>query len=306
VLQPTNAEPRRVTSPRHQASRQEQFRNTFRFFVRNPNLTWGTLLLAALFGFAIWGTFNTDIADASPLSAPPLMSPNADFPFGTDRLGRDLFATVIAGIPLTFQIGLMAGLIGVTIGTILGFFSAYYGGMVDTIISGIVDVGLTIPGLMVLIILGISFSGRLTVPTMALIVGAIAWLYPTRVIRSQVLTLKQRPFVEVARLSGQSSTEIIFQELMPNLLPFLAASLVGAVSQAVLASIGLEALGLGPIDSPTLGMTIYWAILDGAVINRWWWWWLPPIAAISLLFLGLFLLSMGLDEIANPRVRERI
>jgi peptide/nickel transport system permease protein len=81
---------------------------------------------------------------------------------------------------------------------------------------------------------------------------------------------------------------------------------VAAVSAAVLASIGLEALGLGPIDSPTLGMTIYWAILDGAVINRWWWWWVPPIAAISILFLGLFLLSMGLDEIANPRVRERI
>jgi peptide/nickel transport system permease protein len=280
--------------------------NTWRFFQRNSNLAWGTLLLLGLFAFAVIGAFMTDIADASPLSAPPLLSPSAEFPFGTDRLGRDLFATVVAGIPLTFQIGLIAGLIGVTIGTVLGFFAAYYGGMVDTVISGIVDVGLTIPGLMVLIILGISFSGRLTVPAMALIVGVIAWLYPTRIIRSQVLTLKQRPFVEVARLSGQSSTEIIFQELMPNLLPFLAASLVGAVSAAILASIGLEALGLGPIDSPTLGMTIYWAILDGAIINRWWWWWVPPIVAISLLFLGLFLLSMGLDEIANPRVRERV
>ncbi len=202
--------------------------------------------------------------------------------------------------------GLQAGLIGVTIGTILGFFAAYYGGWADTIISGIVDVGLTIPGLMVLIILGIAFSGRLTLTAMAFIVGVIAWLQPARVIRSQVLTLKQRPYIEVARLSAMSGPEIIFLEIMPNLLPFLAASLVASVSQAVLASIGLEALGLGPIDSPTLGMTIYWAILDGAVINRWWWWWLPPIAAISLLFLGLFLLSMGLDEIANPRVRERI
>jgi peptide/nickel transport system permease protein len=305
-LQRGDAEPRRIASPRHQSTRREQARDFGRFILRNPNLAWGVLLLLALLIFAVVGAFITDSADASPLSAPPLISPNNDYPFGTDRLGRDLFATVVAGIPLTFQIGLIAGLIGVGIGTVLGFFAAYYGGKVDTVISSIVDVGLTIPGLMILIILGISFSGRLTVPVMALIVGVIAWLQPTRVIRSQVLTLKQRPFVEVARLSGMSSTEIIFLELMPNLLPFLAASLVGAVSQAVLASIGLEALGLGPIDSPTLGMTIYWAILDGAVINRWWWWWLPPIIAISLLFLGLFLLSMGLDEIANPRVRERV
>jgi peptide/nickel transport system permease protein len=303
----TVVEPRiRPTTSRYESTRREQLRDTQRFFLRNPNLTWGIILLLALLLFAVVGAMITEYEDSSPLSAPPLQPPSETYPFGTDRLGRDLFATIIAGIPLTFQVGLLAGLIGLGIGTLLGFFAAYYGGLVDDIISGIVDVGLTIPGLMVLIILGISFSGRLTVSAMALIVGAIAWLRPARIIRAQVLTLKQRPYIEVARLSGMSGPEIIFTEIMPNLLPFLAASLVASVSSAVLASIGLEALGLGPIDSPTLGMTIYWAILDGAVINRWWWWWIPPIAAISILFLGLFLLSMGLDETANPRVRERI
>jgi peptide/nickel transport system permease protein len=291
---------------RYESTRGERLREIGLFFRRNPNLTWGILLLLGLFLFAVIGAMVTDYEDSSPLSAVPLRPPSAEYPFGTDRLGRDLFATIVAGIPLTFMVGLIAGLIGVTIGTILGFFAGYYGGWPDSLISGVVDVGLTIPGLMVLITLGIAFSGRLTLTAMAVIVGVIAWLQPARVIRSQVLTLKQRPYVEVARLSGQSSQEIIFMEIMPNLMPFLAASLVAAVSAAVLASIGLEALGLGPIDSPTLGMTIYWAILDGAVINRWWWWWVPPIAAISILFLGLFLLSMGLDEIANPRVRERI
>lgn len=284
----------------------ERLRGLKRFLLRNPNLVAGLLLLLGLFLFATIGALVTDIEDANPLSAPPLLKPSAEYPFGTDRLGRDLFATVVAGIPLTFRVGLLAGMLGVVVGTVLGFFAAYYGGTVDAIIRGIVDVGLTVPSLMVLIILAISFSGRLTVNGMALIVGVIAWLRPTRIIRSQVLTLKRRPFVEVARLTGMSGPEIIFLELMPNLLPFLAAALVAAVSSAVLASIGLEALGLGPIDSPTLGMTIYWAILDGAVINRWWWWWAPPIIVISLLFLGLFLLSMGLDEIANPRVRRSV
>lgn len=218
----------------------------------------------------------------------------------------DLFATIVAGIPLTLRIGIYAGLIGLGIGTVLGFVSAYYGGWIDTIIRGVVDIGLTVPGLMVLIILAISFSGRLGVNDMALIVSVLAWLYPARVIRSQVLTLKRRPFVEVARLTGMSGLEIIFLELIPDLLPYLAASLVAAIASAILASIGLEALGLGPVDSPTLGMTIYWAILNGAVINRWWWWWAPPIVVISVLFNGLFMLSIGLDEIANPRVRRSL
>lgn len=296
----------RPTRRSYESTHRERLGDLRRFLARNPNLVWGVVLLVGLLLFAVIGAIVTDGEDAYPLSAPPLLPPSAEYPFGTDRLGRDLFATIIAGVPLTLTVGLIAGLIGVVIGTVLGFISGYYGGKTDALINGAVDVGLTIPGLMVLIILGIAFAGRMTVAGMALIVGVIAWLRPARIIRSQVLTLRRRPYVEVARLSGMSHTEIIFQELMPNLLPFLAASLVAAVSAAVLASIGLEALGLGPIDSPTLGMTIYWAILDGAVINRWWWWWVPPIVAISILFLGLFLLSMGLDEIANPRVRERV
>jgi len=273
---------------------------------RNPALVIGLSLLLALLLFVVVGSYLTDIDDAQPLAARPLQKPSADYPFGTDKLGRDLFATIVAGIPLTLRIGLLAGLIGLAIGTFLGFVSAYYGGWLDTIIRGVVDVGLTVPGLMVLIILAIAYSGRLNINSMSLIVAVLAWLYPARVIRSQVLTLKQRPFVEVAKLTGMSGLEIIFLELMPNLLPYLAASLVGAVASAILASIGLEALGLGPLDSPTLGMTIYWALLNGAVINRWWWWWAPPILVISILFNGLFLLAIGLDEIANPRVRRTL
>jgi peptide/nickel transport system permease protein len=93
---------------------------------------------------------------------------------------------------------------------------------------------------------------------------------------------------------------------MPNLLPYLAAALVGAVTAAILASIGLEALGLGPIESPTIGMTIYWVIYYSALLHGMWWWFGPPIAIIVILFLGLFGLSAGLDEIANPRLRRQV
>jgi peptide/nickel transport system permease protein len=213
---------------------------------------------------------------------------------------------MVAGTPLTLRIGFVAGFLGVGIGTILGFVSAYYGGKIDTIIRGIVDIGLTIPGLMVLIIIAISIRGGLTVDQMALVVASLAWLNPTRTIRSQVLTLRERGYVEIARLSGMSGPEIIVKELMPNLLPYLAATLVNAVSSAILASIGLEVLGLGPVDSPTLGMTLYWVNYNAALINGWWWWWLAPVVIIIMVFLGLFFLTTGLDEWANPRLRRAV
>ena len=139
----------------------------------------------------------------------------------------------------------------------LAFIAGYYRGMTDTLIRGVADIGLTVPGLLVLIIIAVSVSGGLTVNEMAIVVASLAWLNPTRTIRSQVLTLRERGYVEVARLNGMSGPEIILREMMPNLLPYLAATLVNAVSAAILASIGLEVLGLGPLESPTLGMTLY-------------------------------------------------
>jgi peptide/nickel transport system permease protein len=256
--------------------------------------------------FIAAGMMLIDPEDARPLSAPALRPPSWAFPFGTDRQGRDLFAAMVVGTPLTLRIGFIAGILGVTIGTTLAFVAGFYRGFVDTIIRGIADIGLTVPGLLILIIIAVSVRGGLTVNQMALIVASLAWLNPTRTIRSQVLTLRERGYVEVARLSGMNGPEIIFFEMIPNLLPYLGATLVNAVSAAILASIGLEVLGLGPLEEPTLGMTLYWVNFNAAIINGWWWWWTAPIAIILLVFLGLFFVTVGLDEIANPRLRHSI
>jgi peptide/nickel transport system permease protein len=281
-------------------------RAAYRYLGRNPSLALGIVLLAALALFVMIGNLVVDTEDARPLSAPALRAPSADYPFGTDRQGRDLLAVMVAGTPLTLRIGFIAGFLGVGIGTVLAFVAAYYRGLLDTIIRGIADIGLTVPGLLVLIIIAVSIKGTLTVNQMAIVVASLAWLYPTRTIRAQVLSLRERPYVEVARLSGMSGPQIIFFELMPNLLPYLAATLVNAVSSAILASIGLEVLGLGPIDSPTLGMTLYWVNFNAAMINGWWWWWTAPTVIILTVFLGLFFLTVGLDEIANPRLRRTV
>ena len=213
---------------------------------------------------------------------------------------------LIVGTPQTIEIALLAGLIGVAIGAALGLFSAFLGGRYDAVIGVIVDICLTIPGLMVLVTLAALAKGRLSLFQMALVVAALAWVHPARLIRGQALSIRERPYLELARLNGVPRLAIIFKEVLPNLLPYIAASLVGAVTAAVLATVGLEVLGLGALDSVTLGMTLYWVIYYAAIINSWWWWWLPPIVVISLLFLALFLMSVGLDEFSNPRLRRRV
>jgi peptide/nickel transport system permease protein len=279
--------------------------DTLAYLRRNPELIVGLCLLLALLVFVLIGHLIVDLEKARPLSTRVLQPPSPGLPFGSDKQGRNLLAVMVVGTPQTLEIGIMAGLIGVGIGTVLALVSAFYGGRADTIIRGVVDIGLTIPGLMVLITLAMIVKGGLSIPQMILVVAALAWLFPARVIRAQVLSARERAYLDVARLSGMPRRAIIVKELLPNLLPYIVASLVGSVSAAVLASIGLEVLGLGSFDSLTIGMTLYWVIYYAAIINSWWWWWVPPIVIIIILFTGLFLIAVGLDEFANPRVRRR-
>ena len=273
---------------------------------RNPNLLVGIGLLLLIVLFVAIGSIKTKPEDAKPLSFKPSQPPSAEHWLGTDRLGKDILAVMVEGTPKTFRIGLIAGTIGVVIGTLLAFFSGYYGGWFDAVTRSTVDILRTVPPLVVLIIIAISIQTKMTIEQMALTVSVLTWLDPTRVLRAQVLVLKRQAYVELARFTGMSGPEIIVKEMMPNLMPYIVSTFVLSVTSAVFASLGLEALGLGPFESNTLGMTIYWNIWYGSLLNGWWWWWSPPIIVIVLLFVGLFLISQGLDEWANPRLRRGV
>jgi peptide/nickel transport system permease protein len=263
--------------------------------------TFSLVLLFMLLGRIFW-----DVADAAPLSARANLKPSWDHPLGTDRQARDILAVMIVGTPKTLYIGLVAGFIGVVVGTTLALIGAYFGGPVDTVIKSVVDIGLTIPALLVLVLIAVSIHSGLTVNQMALIVASLSWLFPTRTIRAQVLSIRERAYIQVARLSGARGRQIIFVEIMPNLLPYIAATFVGAVGAAILASVGLEVIGLGPIEANTLGMTIYWGHYYAALLHGLWWWFLPPILIIIILFISLFSIAAGLDELANPRTRRSV
>lgn len=273
---------------------------------RNPKLLLGLVLVFGLVGFGAVGPHFVDVKEARPMSVFPDQKPSRAYPFGTESQGRSLLALVVKGIPLTVEVGLVAGAIGLGIGTVLGFIAGYMGGVVDTVIRSVADIMLTVPGLLVLIVVASSIKGIVSVQTISYVVASLAWMFPTRTIRAQVLTMRERPYVEMAKLNGMKTPQIIVKELFPNLLPYLGASFVGAVGSAILAEIGLEALGLGPQSEPTLGMTIYWAIFYSALLRGEWWWWAAPVGVIVILFTGLFLIAAGLDEVANPRLRRAV
>lgn len=276
-----------------------------RYVRRNPSLGIGLFLLLILVLLSTVGRLAIDRKkDAYPLGAPASKPPSMKYPLGTDQQGRNLFAVMVVGTQLSMRAGLLAGTIGILIATVLGFASAYYGGIVDTIIKWIVDVMLTIPQLLVLIVVASTLKRYITVESMALIIASLAWIGPTRSIRSQVLSLKERPFVMMARLSGMNNIEIIVKELMPNLLPFLLYSFVQATYFAILTAMGLEVLGLGSQREPTLGMTLYHMQRQSAIIRGLWWWWASPVVIIMMLVVSLTLISLGLDEWANPRTRR--
>ena len=277
-----------------------------RYGRRNKSLVVGLAMLSTLLLFTLVSSISYDTSTYRPLSAPTRLPPSLEYPFGTDTQGRDLFAMTVRGIPLTLQIGLIAGLVSVALGTITAFFAAYYGRWVDASVRTLVDVGLAMPGLLILILVRLNLGRELAIWEMGLALAIVGWVFSSRPIRSQVLVMRETPYVEIARQSGTSGMGIIFKEMMPNLIPYITASLVVSVAGAILASIGLEAVGLGDFSSPTLGMIIYWNIQFSSIILGMWWWWLPALITIVIVFVSLFLISAGLDEWSNPRLRKRV
>jgi peptide/nickel transport system permease protein len=277
----------------------------FRYLRRNPSLAIGLFILLLLVAFTVVGLLMINPKEAYPLAVRSKQPPSLRYPLGTDFFGRNLLAAMVVGMWQTALIGVLAGAIGTFIGVVLGFISAYFGGIVDAIIKGVCQILTPIPVFLIQVVIAGSLDKRdVTIYTMAMIVVLLAWMGPTLVIRSQVLSMKERQFVAVAKLSGVSDLGIIFKEILPNLLPFIAAAFVTQVFAAVFAAFYLAVIGLGPLREPLLGNIVWAAQSQGAFFNGWWWWPTWPALAMVLILGSLALIIMGLDEFANPRVRR--
>lgn len=270
----------------------------------SPLLIVGLSILIAIVLFGLIGPLFVDATHAQVGAVRPRKPPGGDYLLGTDSQGRDMWTLLIYATPNTLKMGLIAGFIGVGLGAVLGLVAGQFGGWIDGVIRVISDSLLTVPAIAILVIIAGNID-RMTTFVMALVVASLGWMFTARTVRAQVLTIREKAYVEVARVNGEGPWEILFREVMPNLMPYIVASFVGTVSGSILAVIGLEALGLGALEEMTLGNTIYWSQQSSAVLRGYWWWWGPPIVMIALIFIGLFLTSVGFDRFANPRLARR-
>lgn len=280
----------------------------------NPKLLWGAGILIGIIVLGLLGRIFWDpelvFTGSAPLKLPPIGFENLrkqegiwDFPLGTDGAGRDLLALIIIGAPNSLFVGLLASCVGMGLGIFLGFSAGFIGGRTDDFIRVISDVMITIPPLLILVVFQAAY-GDVSLTMMALLIAAFVWQSPTRLIRAQVLSMRESGYVQMARLSGASTMHIMFKEMLPNLVPYLFGSFIANVTTSIVTAVGLEVLGLGPQRIPTLGRTIYEAINSGALIQNLWWWWGIPTLLLAVMFIGLLLINLGLDEVSNPRLRK--
>jgi peptide/nickel transport system permease protein len=264
------------------------------------------LFFFAIAGFASYlSPFDPSRIDASRT----WLSPNSLNWLGTDWFGHDLFSQMIYGTRVSLLVGVFATLISAVVGTMIGLFGGYYGKRLGEFLERVIDFFLVIPYLPLIIVL-VAVVEALEIPIPVLwvvifVIGITGWSGTARVIRSQVLTVRERQFIDRARTAGAGDMRIITRHILPNVFPLVFANAVLTVAGAVLSEVTLDFLGLGDPTTVSWGMILHLALSNNAVYRGAWWWVLPPGVAIILLVMGFTLIGYSIEEISNPRLRER-
>ena len=269
----------------------------------------GAIVLAVLFAIALaapllWRPF---IGDRNPGLAGafrPWDPPSPQHPLGIDGHGRDLVADYLLGLRTSLQIGLLSGFIATAVGLVVGFFSGYRGGWIDSILLTATNMLLVIPSYPILVTLAMV-TRSMSVVTMSLILALFSWTFAARTIRAQVIGMKELGYVELAKVSGQGDLAIIFAEIMPNLMPYLLISLAFSIVGAMVAEVGLEVIGLGPSNIVTLGLMINYANGWAVISRRRYEILLIPVGLLILIFAAITLINRGMEEYLNPRLQRK-
>jgi peptide/nickel transport system permease protein len=272
------------------------------FALHNWKFLAGATVVALVFLLAIVGphlTPHEPLAFAGPTDAPP----SSDYWFGTTSSGQDVFAQFVVGLRAAFLVGAVGGGLAWLLGSAVGFTAGYRGGWVDDVLNMLTNVVLVIPTLAILIIVA-AYVNVHSYVTEAILIGLTSWPWAARAVRAQTFSLKTREFVDVARLSGRKTRQIIATEIAPNMSSYLFMMFILLFGGAILIGASLDFLGLGPATSVSLGLMMNNAFLSSALLLGSWWWFLPPGIGIIAIVGGLYVMNVGLDEIFNPKLRE--
>ena len=233
------------------------------------------------------------------------LPPSSAHILGTTGLGQDMFAQIVYGARVSLVVGFSAAIGSTILQVFFGLTSAYFGGLIDEVLSLIINVFLVLPGLPLTIVLAsLASVANKNEFVIALVLLFTSWSYGARVLRAQTLSLKEREFVIAARASGESALRIIFAEILPNEAALVASSFVGTFVYAVGAEVALEFLGLGDTSKASWGVILYWAQNNAALIVGKWWQFVPAGLCVAILCASLTLINFGIDELANPRLRK--
>lgn len=260
-------------------------------------------VVAALIAPLIYRPIIGDESPARPGGFARWLPRSAQNPLGTDGHGRDLLTDYLAGLRTTLFIGFLAGIIASSVGIMVGFLSAYKGGWIDSVLLTITNMLIVIPSYPILVAIAMV-TPELNITLMAIILAVFSWPFSARTIRAQVMTMKERPYVELAKVSGQGDWAIIFTEILPNLTPYLLMGFAFSVVGAMVAEVGIEAIGLGPSNIITLGLMISfangWGVYSMGRLEVL----LIPVSALVLIFMAITMINRGMEEYLNPRLQK--
>jgi len=260
--------------------------------------------LVILLGLAFVAVFAPYLAPYSPhyMGFTPLEPPSLKHLLGTTATGQDVFSRVIWGTRMSLSVGLLVGLFTTAISVALALFSGFFAGIVDGIISLIINVFLVIPPLPLMIVLAAYMPSK-GMWTIILVITVTGWAWGARTLRPQVLSLKNRDFVNASVIVGENSFHIIFVDILPHILGLVVANFFGTAMYAVVSEAGLEFIGLGNVNDISWGTILYWAENDQALFFGLWSWLLVPGILIALLGTSMALLNFAVDEIINPKLK---
>ena len=247
------------------------------------------------------------IGDTDPMAVGTFgifLDPTRDHLLGTDRFGRDVLGLVLIALPVSLTVAFLAGALSTILGVIVGFVSGYKGGRVDSVLRTLTDMFIVIPTLPLIIILAAN-TRNLSSLRLALVLAAFSWPFAARVIRTQVLSLRERPYVELSKMTNLSDREIITGDILPNMAPYVAIGFAQASVGSAFALVGLTVLGLGPSSQMDLGRMISEALGYGVISLGKELIFVVPVVLLILLFLGLAMISQGMEEFFNPRLRSQ-
>lgn len=273
----------------------------------------GLILLGIFLVIAIIGPWIApqDPSASSSYSDAILQGPSSAHWLGTEENGRDVLSLLILGTRVSLIVGVAAAAVSVLIGGACGIASGYFGGAIDNGLTALDDWFLVIPFLPLAIVMVSLLQGRADslpfgkISIVILVIGVTGWAGTSRIIRSQVLSVKERQFVERSKALGASEWWIVRKQILPNVLPLIFANTVLIVALAILSESTLSFLGLGDVTHPSWGALLDSANNSGAVSAGAWWYFIPPGLCICLLVMGFTLVGYAIEEIVNPRLRER-